>query len=191
MIEILTNQYRQFDKNLAQKYSSVELDLGCGNGSFTIGLAQLYPNKLIIGVDIKLGRLRKVAKKAIRNGIDNIFLIRSMVWDIATYYFPDIFFKRVHILCPDPCPKARHRHNRLLSSQFLGQLSTKIVPNGCLHFSTDDHPYLEEFSQAVQLPQIYRKNQTLLNDIKHLKTDFQIHWESLGKSVTHLAYQKV
>ena len=190
MIEILTDQYKKIDTNLCSKYKSVELDIGCGDGSFTIELAKLYPQKLIIGVDIKLGRLRKVQKKALRNHLTNIFLVRSMAWNVVTYYLPDNFIERLHILCPDPWPKHRHRHNRLLSSQFIGQIGTKIKPNGTFHFSTDDLFYLSEFKKSIgKFNTAYSQNENLINDIAHIKTDFEKLWNSSGKEVHHLTYK--
>jgi len=169
--------------------SAVELDLGCGRGGFLLDLAQAYPERLILGADIMLGRLRKVVNKAKTRGLTNIELLRVDAWALVGNILPDHCLLRVHVLCPDPWPKKRHRANRLLTSEFLGRLATKIVPGGILHLATDDEPYLAAMRAAIADLSGYRLDPEGLSDLGGMQTDFERGFAKLGRDVHHLAYR--
>lgn len=174
----------------AQQGRGVELDLGCGKGGFLLRLAERYPERVIIGAEIMLGRLRRIAKKVNRLGHDNVELFRVDAWELMAYQLPDALFDRIHILCPDPWPKARHRGNRLVSSEFLGRVVSKLRPGGILHLATDDAPYFETFmAAAADLPLVSAAPDGIA-DIAALKTDFQIQWEAEGKSLQRIIMRR-
>ena len=189
MLQILTNTYSTFQ--LKSSHRKIELDLGCGKGGFLLSIAAKYPSRLVIGADVMLGRLRKVSRKASRRNLLNVLLLRVNAWDLIGYQLPDHCIHRVHILCPDPWPKSRHRCKRLITSEFLGRLSTKIVPGGILHLSTDDSPYLSFMKDAITELGYYESNKEGLDDVKELKTDFEIKFEKEKKAVKHLLYRSL
>ena len=97
-INILTSSYCHYLP--AGKH--VELDMGCGAGSFTVALAAKYPEYEVIAADVMLGRLRKVVKKAERAGLDNVSVLRVEARSLIAMMLPDSSIDRIHILCPDP-----------------------------------------------------------------------------------------
>ena len=124
MIHILNTRYCLMDDVLQPEPGRrVELDLGCGSGGFTVALAKSKPDALIFGADVMLGRLRKVEKLGRRNGVSNMELLRVEARHLMSIIIPDNYFDRVHILCPDPWPKHKHKGNRLMSSDFMIHLS--------------------------------------------------------------------
>jgi tRNA (guanine-N7-)-methyltransferase len=176
---------------LPADYPVVELDLGCGRGGFLLALAQRYPERLVIGIDLLRGRLNLVERKVQRRGLRNTALLCTSGWDVAGYRFPDRCFDRVHVLCPDPWPKDRHEARRLLSCEFLGRLATKLKPGGVLHVSSDNAPYLEFVRRAIAPLPHYRQDDAAIADVADLKTDFERLWESQGLAVRHTAYRVV
>lgn len=169
----------------------VELDLGCGKGGFTVGLAQRYPTRVVIGADVMLGRLRRGENKSVRLGLTLVEWWRVHAWDLIARGLPDASLTRVHVLCPDPWPKARHRGHRLLTSEFLGRLATKLVPGGTLHLATDNAPYLAFMQAAIApLPQ-YQRDDATIADLAGLQTDFERVFADQGIAVTHLGYRRV
>ncbi len=191
MLHILTSCYEEFP-HLLQESSFVELDLGCGKGAFTIDLAERYPDRLVIGADIMLGRLRKIRNRINHHhpDIDNVQLLRASAIELVSFQLPRFSIDRLHILCPDPWPKARHRPKRLLCSEFFGRLANAIKPGGVLHISTDDKPYLEFILEAIKGNRHFEEDATGIEDIKDMKTGFELMWEQEGKMTTHLSYRR-
>ena len=100
----------------------VELDLGCGVGSYTAELAKRYPERKILAADVMVGRLRKLVKRCRRMGIGNMTILRTEARHLVAFMLPDESVDRLHLLCPDPWPKGRHSGHRLLTSDFVSQL---------------------------------------------------------------------
>ncbi len=191
MLEILTNQYQVFS-HLIDRDKYIELDLGCGKGSFTIQLAQRYPDRQVFGADIMLGRVRKIKNRSNDHfgGVPNITLLRASAQHLIGYQLPAHSIDRIHVLCPDPWPKARHRPKRLLCSEFFGHLANVIKIGGTLHLATDDMPYLEFIKEAMKGNQFFELDMSLIDDIKDIKTDFERKWAAEGKDTVHLAFKR-
>ena len=144
-ILILSNQYVILDDILpVPENRFVELDLGCGKGDLSVGLASRYPDRVVLAADVMIGRLRKVLNKARKNGADNLYFLRVEARHLVSIVLPDSSVDRLHILCPDPWPKERHRGHRLLSSDLMAQLARILKPGGIFHFASDDVPYWNE-----------------------------------------------
>jgi len=186
MIHILTGAYRIWE--LPTGFSRVELDLGCGKGGFLLAMAGKDPASLYLGVDVMLGRLRRVQRKIERRSLTNVALLRVNAWDLVGHLLPDYCLHRAHILCPDPWPKARHRSKRLVTSEFLGRLAQKIAPGGVVHLSTDNANYLAAMRAAIAPLDAYHSYPDGIADISAIKTDFEREFEDQGLTVTHLAF---
>ncbi|RMD74189.1 MAG: methyltransferase domain-containing protein [Lentisphaerae bacterium] len=168
----------------------LELDLGCGKGRFTLALAQRYPNHTVIGVDRQLGRLRKLLSKANRRNVSNITAVYAQLWTFVAFYLPDACADRIHILCPDPWPKKKHAPHRTISSEFVGMLGCKLKAGGILHLATDNVPYRERMERIMQATSEFVPAPHGIDDIRDLKTDFELRFERDGIHVWHAAWQK-
>ena len=186
IINIAADNYSNID---IPKRQTVEIDLGCGKGSFTSELALAYPDRHIIAVDILIGRLRKLAKRNERLGIQNIHLIKAEAWHFICRCIPDKSVDRLHILCPDPWPKARHKGHRLISSEFIFRMSNKLKNNGVFHFATDDVNYFESAVNIVNKTNLFSFVPNEIDDIKNIKSDFEIRWNEMGLNVNHSAWK--
>ncbi len=170
--------------------AAVELDLGCGKGGFLLELAERYPERTVVGAELMIGRLKRLLKKVEARELANVALLRAEAWEFVAFHLPDALFDRIHVLCPDPWPKARHRANRLVTSEFLGRITTKLRPGGVLHLATDDPPYFERFRAAVDgLPELTLDPDGIA-DIADIKTDFQRRWEEQGKSLQRIVLRR-
>lgn len=168
----------------------VELDMGCGKGSFTTELARRHPDHMILAADVLSGRLRKLVNRNQRNGVENMRVLKSEARMLIARLLPDRTLDRIHILCPDPWPKDRHSDNRLLSSNFMTHIHRVLKDNGVWHFSTDDLEYLAAVRKAVAASQLFAEDPARLSDIADIKTDFEIMWNEQGKKVYHHAWVK-
>ena len=141
MLHILTNSYAVIDPLFGRPAGTfVEMDVGCGRGGFTLALAQRYPERLVLGTDVMLGRLRKIDAKAGKRGLQNLELLRASHTEMLGHQLPDSCIDRLHYLCPDPWPKSRHRAKRVASTDFFVRIARVVKPGGILHIATTTRP---------------------------------------------------
>ena len=104
----------------------ITLELGCGKGEYTLGLARKYPNKNFIGIDIKGARLWRGATTALEENIKNILFIRTPI-EFLEYYFGLGEINEIWITFPDPHPKTPRIRKRLTSPRFLKMYKNILV----------------------------------------------------------------
>lgn len=188
-INIFTGVYKHFVPE--SESGKAELDMGCGSGSFTIALAKKYPERRIIAADVMLGRLRKVVRKMERAKLGNMDVLRVEARFLIAQMLPDKALNRIHILCPDPWPKNRHRGNRLLCSDFTTQLHRVLKEDGIFHFSSDDEAYCDAVNNVISSSGIFELFQDGIADLDGVRSDFEERWLAEGKKVHHRAWRKL
>ena len=191
-IHILTNSYQTYDPRSGRAPCPVELDLGCGKGGLTLEMAARFPDRLVLGVDVMLGRLRRVERKVEQRGLANVELLRADNLDLVGYQLPDGCISRLHILCPDPWPKQRHRGRRLVTSEFLGRVARVLRPGGVLHLSTDEADYIRFMQEAIAPLPWFRPADpaAALADVADIRTEFEAQWLAQGRTVPHLVFTR-
>jgi tRNA (guanine-N7-)-methyltransferase len=113
------------------------LELGCGTGAYTISLAERYPDKNFIGVDIKGARMWHGATAAHQDGKTNVAFLRIVIENIAEYFAPNEV-SEIWITFPDPHPREGKARKRLCSPRFHEIYRKFIQPVGKLHLKTDN-----------------------------------------------------
>ncbi len=164
-----------------------EADLGCGDGSFLIEMARRHPERRFLGVERLLGRVRKVCRKAQREGmLDTVRVLRLEARYAVEWLLPPASVTRMHLLFPDPWPKARHHRRRLVQQDFLQGIETVMVPGGEFLFKTDHAGYhgwaIEELKrfgrfEIVDWPE---------DAFPYPETDFERQWRAKGREVFRL-----
>ena len=114
----------------------IVLELGCGKGEYTIGLARCYPDKNFIGVDIKGARLWRGAKTASEGGMSNAGFLRTQIELIDKCFAPGEV-SEIWITFPDPQIKYRRTKHRLTGSDFLRKYHSILSEGGVVHLKTD------------------------------------------------------
>jgi len=143
------------------------LELGCGKGEYTVGLAEKFPDKNFIGIDIKGARLWRGSKTAYENKMNNVAFIRTRIDHIEKVFAPDEV-DEIWITFPDPQPQKTRERKRLTSPVFLKRYSSILKPNGIINLKTDNLP-LYEYSKEVALQQgheIYAATDDLYKSIE-------------------------
>jgi tRNA (guanine-N7-)-methyltransferase len=97
----------------------------------------------------------------------------------------DSSLDRMHLLCPDPWPKDKHKHHRLLCSDFMAQIHRVLKKNACFHFATDEDRYFEAAGRLLDNCGLFVRDDSTIDDVRDIKTDFEIRWNEQGKIVHH------
>jgi tRNA (guanine-N7-)-methyltransferase len=128
----------------------VELEIGTGKGRFLLAQAGTRPEVNFLGVEWSLKYLRVTKDRAERRGLRNVRLFRADARHVLQALVPDESIARVHVYCPDPWPKKRHRKRRFFSPATLAQVARILVPGGFLDLSTDVREYFEEILEMAR-----------------------------------------
>jgi len=127
----------------------VEIDLGCGKGTFLIEMARRSPDRRFIGVERQIERVRKSAGKARRLGVSNAVIVRAEC-GLFMEALPTGSVAGIHVLFPDPWPKRRHHPRRLVQGAFLEQAWRALSPGGFLDLLTDHPGYFRWMKEEVK-----------------------------------------
>lgn len=114
----------------------IVLELGCGRGEYTVGLARLYPEKNFIGVDIKGARMWTGATEALNEGLPNVAFLRTNIEIIDRFFAPDEV-SEIWLTFSDPQMKKVTK--RLTSTFFLERYRRFLVDSGLVHLKTDSN----------------------------------------------------
>lgn len=120
----------------ASEGSQLEIEIGCGSGTFLTNYASRQPNSVFVGIDLKKNRCEKTRAKLRRHGLVNAFVINRRAEEVIEE-LPPGSVEAFHIYFPDPWPKARHRGRRFLRAGELNQMVEALVPGGRILFATD------------------------------------------------------
>ncbi|RZS97605.1 tRNA (guanosine(46)-N7)-methyltransferase TrmB [Cecembia calidifontis] len=115
----------------------IVVELACGRGEFTVGLARQYPEKNFIGVDIKGARIWKGSTVAIAEGLENVAFLRTQI-QVLDKFFEKGEISELWITFPDPFPRDGDEKRRLTSPRFLDMYKPLIKEDGIVHFKTDN-----------------------------------------------------
>jgi tRNA (guanine-N7-)-methyltransferase len=127
----------------------VEVDLGSGAGRFLIEAARKYTDQNFFGVERLLGRVRKTLRLASRLGLTNVRVLRLEIDYTVRYLLSPGSVSRLHLSFPDPWPKRRHQHRRLVDEDFLAASTSALATGGELWIKTDHADYFQCITKAV------------------------------------------
>lgn len=168
-------------KDHFQNNNPITLELACGKGEYTVGLAALYPQRNFIGIDLKGNRLWVGAKKCIQQGITNAAFLRIQIDKVADHFsYGEV--KEIWITFPDPQLRTGKAKKRLTHPKFLRFYKQILEPGGLIHLKTDS-PALYDFTKLV----IEKYRCTLIEDLNNVISHSDIseelkiktHYESL------------
>ncbi len=125
----------------------IVLELGCGKGEYTVGLAKKYPEKNFIGIDLKGARMWKGATEAKENGMKNVAFVRVKIEQIL-HFFGANEVSEIWLTFSDPQPKYERR--RLSSPRFLNLYREILKPEALIHIKTDNRALFDYSLQVVK-----------------------------------------
>jgi tRNA (guanine-N7-)-methyltransferase len=173
----------------------ITLELGCGKGEYTVGLATRYPENNYIGADIKGARMWRGAKTALENHINNVGFLRIPIDQIVQFFGKDEV-SGIWITFPDPQPQKPRTNKRLTSPRFLERYSKFLKPGSVIHLKTDNDPFFDYTLEVIAqhghklLYETHHLYQTELdNEAKHIQTYYESIFLAQGKNICYLTFQ--
>lgn len=173
--------------------SQVILELACGGGDYTVGLAQRFPNATVVGVDIKGSRMWWGAKKAEELGLTNAKFLRTQIENLADF-FDAGEVDEIWITFPNPHPTIGNAKRRLTSRRFLEIYKKLLKPGGVVHLKTDDAGLyeftletlpLEGFTVEVALEDVYGA-EGVDAILREVQTQYEGRYLRQGKEIKYL-----
>lgn len=161
----------------------LEVDVGCGDGGFLLDLATAAPERDFLGLEKLLGRARKVARQAARRALTNVKALQIDSPYAVRYLLPPGGVARLHLLFPDPWPKAKHAKNRLVQPAFCQDVRQVLAPGGEWLFKTDHPEYFEEAVAVIRTSGLFRELPWPENAFPYPLTDFERQWIAEGKPI--------
>ncbi len=186
-----------WNKNYFKNNNPIVVELGCGKGEYTIGLAKRFPDKNFIGVDIKGNRIWTGAKMAIENKMDNVAFIRTRI-DFIESCFCEHEVSEIWITFPDPQPQKTRVRNRLTNMMFINRYKKILKPGGYVNLKTDNEPFFEFTKDTIaenNLKLIDSTNDLYADAIQrdealtNIKTYYEKKFSDLGFKICYLQFQ--
>lgn len=168
----------------------VILELACGRGEYTLGLAQQHPENNYIGIDIKGNRMYIGAKEALQKNLINAAFLRTQIEKLPEY-FESGEVSEIWITFPDPQLRVSKAKKRLTHPRFLRLYQQVLKPGGMIHLKTDSPDLFRFTSQVIEM---YDLNQTdfsenvYANDNIAPELKIKTHYESLDIAQSNKVY---
>lgn len=183
-----------------QRDAPIVLELGCGKGDYTTGLAQLRPDRNYIGVDIKGARIWRGAKTVHDLGMKNAGFLRAHV-DHITHCFAAGEVSEIWLTFSDPHPSRSRARKRLTSPLFLDRYRQIMRPGGIIHLKTDSALLYEYTLEQVEVqrlplqeksadvygelvPRLSPEEQAVLN----IRTFYEQMWLGEGRTIHYARF---
>jgi tRNA (guanine-N7-)-methyltransferase len=135
--------------NIYGRNAPVEVDLGCGDGSFLVEIASANPERNFLGIERLVGRVRSAHRKIVHREVTNARVLRVEASYAVRQLLPADSVALFHLMFPDPWPKRRHWPRRVVTDEFLASIHRALEPQGLLRITTDEIAYFREIERLA------------------------------------------
>ena len=186
----------RWNKQFFKNNNPLVLELGCGKGEYTIGLAERFPKKNFIGIDIKGARFWRGAKTAVENQLPNVAFVRAQI-ELVESLFASNEIDEIWITFPDPQIKYKRTKHRMTNEVFLKRYKNILNDNGLMHLKTDSefmHGYtlglLHGQGHEVQYSNhdVYRQEGSP-EEVTAIQTFYENQYLALKKPITYIRFK--
>lgn len=191
LYEHIKGNWREFFQN----DNDIVIELACGWGEYTISLAEKYPDRNFIGIDIKGDRIWKGSQYAQKNGLENVAFLRTHIIEILTL-FDRGEVDEIWLTFPDPRPKDRDEKHRLSNKAFLQKYQQILKPDGWLKFKTDNTELFEYTLQVLTDFKIKDHEFTfdlysssMMEEHYGIKTKYERIWTEKGEKIKYMKFR--
>ncbi len=174
----------------------IVLELGCGKGEYTVGLARLFPDVNFIGVDIKGSRMWTGATQALDEGLKNVAFLRTNI-EIIDHFFGEDEVQEIWLTFSDP--QMKNVRKRLTSTAFMERYRKFLVDGGTVHVKTDSNflfTYTTYMAERNNLPVAFRTEDLYHAEgideatrrILSIQTYYEAQWIERGISIKYMKF---
>lgn len=183
-------------KSFFKNDNPIVLELGCGKGEYTVGLARMNPNVNYIGIDIKGARFWRGAKTALEEGLPNVAFLRTQI-ELVEHFFGAEEVSEIWITFPDPQIKYKRTKHRMTNPVFLDRYAKILKPGGYINLKTDSefmHGYtlglLHGLGYEIEYANhdVY-KNHGSPSEVLNIQTFYEKQYLEQGKPITYVRFR--
>ena len=181
-----------WNRDFFRNDNPIVLELGCGRGEYTVGLARRYADKNFIGVDIKGARMWTGATEALKEGLKNVAFLRTNIEIIDRFFAPGEVGE-IWLTFSDPQMKKATK--RLTSTYFMERYRKFLIPDGIIHLKTDSNcmfTYTRCMVEANRLPVEYQTDDLYHSGIDEdlsIRTYYEQQWLDRGLSIKYIKFR--
>lgn len=174
----------------------IVLELGCGKGEYSVGLAKMYPEKNFLGIDIKGARFWRGAKTAVEEEMNNVGFLRTQI-ELIDLIFAENEVDEIWITFPDPQIKYKRTKHRLTNTEFLQKYKRILKPDGVVNLKTDSefmHGYTlgllhGEGHEILHANHDVYKNEYSPEEVIGIQTFYENQYLEENKKITYIKFR--
>ncbi|MDT0675111.1 tRNA (guanosine(46)-N7)-methyltransferase TrmB [Autumnicola musiva] len=174
----------------------VILELGCGKGEYSVGLAKQNSGANFIGIDIKGARFWRGAKTALEENLSNVAFLRTQI-ELIDHVFAENEVEEIWITFPDPQIKYKRTKHRLTNTEFLQKYKHILKPEGFVNLKTDSefmHGYTlgllhGEGHEVIYAHHDIYKNEYSPKEVREIQTFYEKQYLERGKPITYVKFR--
>lgn len=186
----------KWNANFFKNDNPIIVELGCGKGEYTIGLAQRNPNINYIGIDVKGARFWRGAKTAVETGMHNTAFVRTQI-ELIEDIFATHEVAEIWITFPDPQIKYKRTKHRMTNSEFLKMYKRILKPDGVVNLKTDSefmHGYTlgllhGEGHEVLYANHNVYKNEGAPSEVTEIQTFYENQYLEINKAITYIRFK--
>lgn len=199
--EVLSNNFQlkgKWHEDFFKNSNPIVLELGCGKGEYTVGLAKKYPEKNFLGVDIKGSRMFVGAEQATMYGLFNVGFLRTRI-EFIHAFFAENEIDEIWLTFSDPQPNKPKK--RLTFKRYIDMYRQFLKPGGIVHLKTDSDLLYESTLEEIKehgykiiqdTPDLYgtliRQLDQETQDILQIKTHYEALFSAKGFKIKYLKF---
>lgn len=194
--EIFTVIKGKWQREYFKNNNPITLELACGRGEYTVGLAELFPDRNYIGVDIKGERIWKGSGIASEKGLVNVGFLRTQILLIENF-FAEQETDEIWITFPDPRPRKRDIKRRLTNPRYINIFKSLLKPGGYIRLKTDNtglfNYSLEELLLRDDIADLQYTHDLYQSELRpecfDIKTRYEEEFASKGEKIKYLRFR--
>ncbi|HTH55695.1 MAG TPA: tRNA (guanosine(46)-N7)-methyltransferase TrmB [Cyclobacteriaceae bacterium] len=194
--EIFLKVKGQWKELYFKNSNPLTIELACGRGEYSVGLARKFPDQNFVGVDIKGDRLWKGSTWAFEEGLKNVGFLRTPILNIHNFFEVNEA-DEIWLTFPDPRPRKRDIKRRLTSPRFLDMFQSILKPDGWFRFKTDNtglfNYTLEELATRKDIRELQFTHDLYRSELQaecfDIKTRYEEIFSAQGEKIKYLRFK--